>query len=194
MKTFRRMTVVITLFLLMCSLPIAAVGEITPTTPATQLEAFLAKKGDILIEEFKDFGSDSIPYGRSIGFQAVILYQPGVEKKKTKGLKVDLFEGTHMLSSSFLDLDEVESLSKALGYMIDLAAKWEIEPPKEYTRIVFTSKGDFGIGFWQNGHEQQAWATCGREEAESYFFKSSRAGLTWAKMRIDDGLEFLKKQ
>jgi hypothetical protein len=48
---------------------------------------------------------------------------------------------------SFLDVDEMESLSKAINYMTKLAQQWA-RKPRDDTEVIFSTKGDFQLGFY----------------------------------------------
>jgi len=41
-----------------------------------------------------------------------------------------------------LDLEEIESLSQAINYMITLAGKWKGENRAVYTEVTFSTKGN----------------------------------------------------
>ena len=105
--------------------------------PATKLEAFLAKKGKLIIKEFYDPGEVAGRYGSKIEFTALVIYEPGQETQRVRGLKIEVTEGGRYERSntSFLDLEEIESLSKAIEYMVDLSARWK-DINKEYTEVV----------------------------------------------------------
>lgn len=93
---------------------------------ATKLEAFLAKKGKLIIKEFYELGRVDGRYGSKIEFTALVIYEPGQENMRFRRLKIQVTEGGRYEKedTSFLDLEEIESLSKALDYMVDLSGKW----------------------------------------------------------------------
>lgn len=89
-------------------------------------------------------------------------------------------------------MDEMESLSKALQYMISLSAKWK-DTKKAYTEIIFTTKGDFNLGFYQQGTEQSAFSSSGYIGKASCFF-SSMQDLSSVKSIVDKGLKILNEK
>lgn len=161
--------------------------------PATKLEEFLAKKGKLIIKDSYALGEVAGRYG-SIEFNALVIYEPGLESQRIRGLKIEVTEeGRYERSNtSFLDLDEIESLSKALEYMTGLSAKWK-STNKEYTEVVFSTKGDFGIGFYQKGIEQTAFSSSGYIGKASCFF-SSMEDLSSVKAIADKGLKLLSEK
>ena len=162
--------------------------------PATKLEAFLAKKGKLIVKDFYKLGEVAGRYGSKIEFSALVIYEPGQESQRIRGLKIEVTEGGRYERSntSFLDLEEIESLSKALEYMGGLSAKWQ-DIRKEYTEVVFSTKGDFNIGFYQTGTEQGSFSSSGYIAKASCFF-SSMQDLSSVKTIADKGLKLLSEK
>lgn len=162
--------------------------------PATKLEAFLAKKGRLVVKNFYELGEMIGMYGSKIEFAALVIYEPGQESQRIRGLKIEVTEGGRYERSdtSFLDLEEIESLSKAIEYMVSLSEKWK-SIAKEYTEVVFSTRGDFEIGFYQDGTEQKAFSSSG------YIGKarcplSSMQDLSSVKAIADKGLKLLSEK
>ncbi len=169
-------------------------NEGEPKEPPTKLEAFLAKKGNLIVKDFYKLGEVAGRYGSKIEFSALVIYEPGQESQRIRGLKIDITEGGkyERSNTSFLDLEEIESLSKALEYMGDLSAKWQ-NIKKEYTEVVFSTKDDFNIGFYQIGSEQVSFSTSGYiGEATCFFF--SMQDLNSVKTIADKGLKLLNEK
>lgn len=162
------------------------------TEPATKLEQFLAKKGRLYVKDFYKAGTVFGQYGQYIAVDALIVYEPGKEVEKNRGLKIEVYEGGRLekTHSSFLDLEEVESLSKAIDYMINLISKFKGNT-REYTEIIFSTKGDFKVGFYQNGDKFQAFAESGIIGNTHCFLPVE--SLSNLKSVIDNGLSLAKK-
>lgn len=126
------------------------------------MEAFLGKKGELIVKDFYKLGEVAGRYGSKIEFSVLVIYEPGKESQRIRGLKIKVSEGGRYERSntSFLDLEEIESLSKALEYMGELSARWK-DIKKEYTEVVFSTKDDFRIGFYQTGNELTAFSSSG---------------------------------
>lgn len=120
--------------------------------PATKLEQFLAKKGKLIIKDSEEAGVLKGQYGTKITVDALAIYEPAKEAEKIRGLRIEVYGGGRLERSdaSFLDMDEVESLSQAITYMISLLEKWQGKS-REYTEVIFSTKGDFQLGFYQKG-------------------------------------------
>jgi len=162
--------------------------------PATKLEAFLGKKGELIVKDFYKLGEVAGRYGSKIEFSVLVIYEPGKESQRIRGLKIEVSEGGRYERSntSFLDLEEIESLSKALEYMGELSARWK-DIKKEYTEVVFSTKDDFKIGFYQTGNELTAFSSSGYIVKASCFF-SSLQDLNSVKTIVDKGLRLLSEK
>ena len=164
----------------------------TATEPATKLEEFLAKKGKLIVKEFYDLGEVTGRYGSKIELKALVIYEPGQDSQKEMGLKIQVTEGGkyEKSSTSFLDLEEVESLSKAIGYMANLSTKWK-DINRKYTEIIFSTRGDFQIGFYQKESKQASFSSAGYIGKTRCFFASMN-DLNSVKLLTDKGIEILK--
>lgn len=158
----------------------------------TKLEAFLAKKGEIIIKEFYAVGSTQGIYGTITKITALIIYKPGLKQEATKGLRIEMKKtGRYEKEAkAFLDIEEVESLSKAIVYMMDLAGEWT-NTNREYTEVIFATTGDFNIGFYQKEAKQSAFFRAGRIN-EVTAFMPEVISLLNIKDIVDKGLELLR--
>lgn len=158
--------------------------------PATKLEQFLAKKGKLIIKDFHEAGVLKGQYGTKITVDSLTIYEPGKETDKIRGLRIEVYEGGRLERSdtSFLDLDEVESLSQAITYMIGLLEKWQGKN-REYTEVIFSTKGDFKVGFYQKGAEVTSFSENGIIGAASCYFQTN--DLSKLKVIIDKGNDLL---
>jgi hypothetical protein len=167
-------------------------GEEKLKEQVTKIEVFSAKKGKLIIKDFYKYGSPIAGNVRGIDFGALIVYEPGMESNKVRGLRIEIYESGSSEESSFffLDLDEVESLSKALKYMIDLAAKWKGQKREAYTEVVFSTRGDFQIGFYQKENDRSLFVTSGYINKKLFAIGADE--IVDIKDRIDKGLSLLK--
>jgi hypothetical protein len=126
--------------------------------PKTKLETFLATKGSMVVKDFYELGSV-----RGMSIDALVIYEPGKEGTKIKGLRAEITDGGRLSNShsSFLDMDELESLAGALDYMGKLMGEWKGHKREAYTEVTFQTKGDFKLGFFQKGDDQRLFASSG---------------------------------
>ncbi len=190
--------IIITVLCALTLIPLVASAQVkekgNAKEPATKLEAFLAKKGKLLIKDFYELGGVAGRYGAKIKLDAVVLYEPGQESQRIRGIRVEVNGGGKYERSdtSFLDLEEIKSLSKAIEYMLNLSKKWK-GTNREYTEVVFSTKGDFKIGFYQRGTETGAFSSSGYVGQVTCFFTSPR-DLISVKDIVDRGLKLLSEK
>jgi hypothetical protein len=143
-----------------------------PDQPGTKLEAFLGKRGRILVKDSYALGQVSSM--GSAELEGLVIYEPG-SSQKIKGLRIEVTESGRLERSSisFIDLDELQSLSEALSYMSNLAAKWNGQTHDPYTEITYVSKGEFKVGFFQKGTKADAFVTSGLIGSATAFIKIS---------------------
>jgi hypothetical protein len=161
--------------------------------PGTKLEAFLAKKGEIFIKDSYTIGTINLRLG-SLEIDALVIYKPGMENQSLRGLRIEVkqsgrIERTH---TSMLDLEEIESLSKAISYMISLAEKWKGGNREAYSEVTFSTKGDFKVGFYQKGAERKIYIISGRISQASCYGELEDLGKL--KANVDKGLSMLKEK
>jgi hypothetical protein len=176
-------------------LPVAAQAQPSedarPKEPSTKLESFLAQKGTLIVKDFYPLGEVNGRYNAKMKFDALVIYQPGQETQRLRGLRVEVTEsGSYDRShTSFLDIDEIESLSKAMAYMLDLIEKWK-EVSKPYTEVIFATKGDFEAGFYQEGTKPSAFSSSGYVGKTSCYLNSAQ-GLSSIKAIADSAMSVL---
>jgi len=160
----------------------------------TKLELFLAEKGKLIVKDFYTLGKVVGSYQTSVELDAMVLYVAGEEVEKVRGLRFTVNGGGRLdrSSISFLDLEEIEGLVKAVDYMISLA-KGMAAVQKDYTEIEFSTQGDFCIGFYQKGIKQKAFLSSGRIGRVVVHF-SKMEKLNSIKVLADKGLEVLSEK
>jgi hypothetical protein len=177
--------------------PLIAAAEIKDEEktkePSTKLEAFIAKKGKLIIKDSYEIALISGMYGASLKIYFLLLYEPGQETQAIKGLRIEINESGRIERSSvsFLDYEEGESLLKAINYMIDLSTKWKALD-REYSEVTFSTKGDFYMGFYQKGKGQTVYSSSGYINKTKCFM--SLKELTSMKDSVEKGLTLLKEK
>lgn len=186
--------------------------EPVPKTPITKLEAFLGRKGTLFIEDGYAAGTIKGPAGDFSGLSitAISIYLPGAENAKTKGLRCSVFRaqsrGASQDRACYLDMEEAESLSKALDYLIQLSAKWKDAKLDKGTQrwATFLTKDYLSVQLTQASAEDMAaisttrpalWPIVGIGAISkvSIGFDSLDA-LTQIKATVDKALAWLKAQ
>lgn len=166
-------------------------GKQQEKVASTALEAFLGKRGQMIMKEFYDLGAIS-SLGRT-ELKAIVISEPN-SAHKIKGLKVEVQESGRLerSNSSFIDLDELESLSQALAYMADAAQKWTADGRAPYTEIIFTSKGELQVGFYESGKDVSAFCRSGSIGAATAYFNVRE--MPKLKGFVDQAITLLKSK
>ena len=78
------------------------------------------------------------------------VYEPSKASEKIRGLRITVHGEDGQNSISLLDMDEAESLSQAITYMINLLHKWKGKS-REDTDVIFHTKDGFELHLYQEG-------------------------------------------
>lgn len=110
--------------------------------PKTKVESVLLKSGVL-------YQKQSMPLGDidNIEFSAVIITDQN-DLVTAKGLKITVPGYNRLTSSSWLDVDEVNDLLKAIEYMISSSKSWDGKPLKSLKEVVFSTKDHFRLSFY----------------------------------------------
>jgi hypothetical protein len=85
---------------------------------------------------------------KNILLKAVIIYDP-IKNNKIKGLELSVRNMNMIpnLASVFIEYGELDSLSKAIGYMLKLSSELYGKKTEYYTEVTFMTNGNYRIGF-----------------------------------------------
>lgn len=159
----------------------------------TWLESLLEEKDKLILVSSHTLGKITSERNCKVEFKAVESYNPEIGLSKTRGFQVVITkEGRDMQSNmAFIDFSELEKLSKDLKFMIRLAEKFKTVN-KEYTKVFFSTKGGFEVGFIQKGTGQATFFSVGRTKKVECLILSID-DLNSVKVIVDKGWEFLKE-
>ena len=90
--------------------------KLKKTELATKLEQVLSKKGRLYLKDFFYAGMISGQNSINITVRALVVCEPSREGEKIRGLIIEFLEGAKLekINSSFLEIEECESLLKAI--------------------------------------------------------------------------------
>jgi hypothetical protein len=124
----------------------------------TKLEASLLARGTLLVTDYYPLGTEG-----AVTLQAIVVSDPGREQGHVSGLRIDVAAANgrpDATSVSFVDMDEIGKLGRALSQMVDMAASWKIVD-KPYTEVQYATNGGLVIGFSQRDRNQIVFITSG---------------------------------
>lgn len=114
--------------------------------PKTQLEAFAAETGAVIIKGYSELGKVS-------GMGSVEVdcreFTNASNRKKTWGILIEVTESSRLErnSKSFIDYDEIESLIEGIDYIGRIDSSVTRLPSFEAT---YTTRGDFAVTVYNN--------------------------------------------
>ena len=129
----------------------------------------------------------------------MVIYEPNKENERLKGLKINVcerksaeeFESVACSDYWYLDLDEVENLSKALEYMCDFSNEWK-NVKREDTSVTFMSKGDFIVRFNQWDTNQEVYLPY-QNNKEKFYFDNFESLIAF-KDQVDNALKLIREK
>jgi len=166
----------------------------------TKLEKFVAKKGITFVRDLYHIKPGiSNSSNKALKLEGVVIYEPNKENERLKGLKINVcdkktaeeFEPFACSDYWYLDLDEVENLSKALEYMREFSNEWK-NVQREDTSVTFMSKGDFIIRFNQWDTNQEVYLPYQNNKEKFYF--DNMESLTAFKEQVDNALKLIREK
>ena len=147
---------------LACAQPAVQRGfalAVEPVIP-TRIEALLATPNVVIVT---DYYRIDMRFGPSMRIDAVVV--EAVEpQRRLRGVRVQVRDNenrSRQEGTSFLDIEEVRRLSRALTSMADLAAKWTGQDDRQATELSFTSAGGFRLAIRQSARIPRAFLSTG---------------------------------
>jgi hypothetical protein len=158
-------TSIIVLLCLFSSVSLAAAqtAPILVPLPATKLEQFAMRKDALIATEsyyVQSLSGDNC----NVRFQAIILYEPGRENEQLRGVKIQMTEGQQRVKDapvavSYVDFDELNGLSRAIGVMLDMTQKGRSLANPVAKEMSFSTMGGLTLTMVQRDTERQLLVT-----------------------------------
>lgn len=145
--TMKYLTFIVAGFICMGSVCYAQDEAAEQKDVATKYEKFTSADGAIYITKFYEVTPPLAKFGK---LEAEVLHSTNVSTDSSMTALRFRFKGTDRYAverTSILDVDEVESLAKAVEY-IQKNEKRLIKEAKSYTEITYKSRGGFEAGFY----------------------------------------------
>src|SRR5690606_2770147 len=90
--------------------------------PATAAGKFLAKRGHVVMKQFREVGKVKCDYGSKLTFSTLIFaVAQGAKGERTFGLKIEHECSDGLEESCFIDFDELKELLLAIKHLFGLA-------------------------------------------------------------------------
>jgi hypothetical protein len=131
---------------------------VEPVIP-TKIEALLAAPNVVLVT---DYYRIDMRFGPSLRIDAVIVEELD-SRTRVKGLRVQVRDNenrSRQEGTSFIDLDELGKLARAVTGMAELATKWAADE-RQASELTFTSVGGFRLAIRQSARIPRAFLSTG---------------------------------
>jgi len=129
---------------------------------STNVGRFLARRGVLLIKEFRDMSAVKGEYGGKVTVSTLILSSAQTTRGDVQyGIKLEhTDEDGDMRGSGFLDYDEIAELIGAFDFIHSVANKM-VGQQRDYTEVTYQTKDNLKFGFYQSDGRQQAFIDVG---------------------------------
>ena len=132
---------------------------VEPIVP-TKIEALLATPNAVLIT---DYYRIDLRFGPNMRIDAVVV--EAVETRtRVKGLRVqvrDQQNRSRQEGTSFIDIDELTKLVRAMPAMAEMAAQWAGHDERRGSEVTFTSAGGFRLAIRESARIARAFISTG---------------------------------
>src|SRR5215210_1483200 len=117
----------------------------------------LAERGVIIMKENRTIANVATTYGPSIEVGGhILVIVKGTSRQLHVGVKLEQGEtDRHLESAAFIDSDEIDEFLGAVDFIVT-SAEQMAHDRRDYTEVIYSSKDDVNIGFFQDGMKQQA--------------------------------------
>jgi hypothetical protein len=172
-----------------------AAPYVTEPEIRTKIEGLLASPGTFLST---DYYRIEMRFGPPVRLDAVVV--TAVESNaRMLGLRVQVRDddrSRQIENSAYLDLDEIEKLSRAIAAMSTLAGKWTRSDERRAGDLSFASAGGLRLSIYQTGHPsgraQRAYLSTGFTDPVTTSFELS--DLVTLKQAVDQVLALLREK
>jgi hypothetical protein len=155
---------------------------------ATRVEALLAEPNTVLVT---DYYYVDTRFGPNLRIDAVIVEAIG-SPARVKGLRVQVRDNgnrSRQEGTSYMDLEELTTLSRALTSMAELAEKWTSQDDRRASELAFTSAGGFRLAIRQSARLPRAYLSTGRLDPVATSIDITELGTL--KVAFDEALAIL---
>jgi hypothetical protein len=155
---------------------------------ATRVEALLAEPNTVLVT---DYYYVDTRFGPNLRIDAVIVEAIG-SPARVKGLRVQVRDNgnrSRQEGTSYMDLEELTTLSRALTSMADLAEKWTSQDDRRASELTFTSAGGFRLAIRQSARLPRAYLSTGLLDPVATSIDITELGTL--KVAFDEALAIL---
>lgn len=169
-----------------------------PAPDATKAQAFIARKGALVMKEFHPIAKVESDYIGQLEIETLVFsMMKGRQVERTLGVKattVSFSNSFRQESISLIDLDEMPELLDGLRYLREKQEQLLAGNISDYTELNYTTNGSFRVGFYvqasQGKIDTGVFASCQGGESQS-FGQEAISTISAAMERAKEYLENL---
>ena len=157
----------------------------------TKIEALLATPNVVLVTDYYPI---DMRFGPNVRVDAVVVEAVGLQTR-LRGLRLqvrDKESRNRQEGTSFLDIDEITGLSRALTSMAELAAKFNLHDERRATELSFTSAGGFTLAIRESARVNRAYLSTGLTDPVVTSIEVTE--LVTLKQAVDQALAILNSK
>ena len=169
-----------------------------PASDATKAQAFIARKGALVMKEFHPIAKVESDYIGQLEIETLVFsMMKGRQVERTLGVKattVSYSNSFRQESISLIDLDEMPELLDGLRYLREKQEQLLAGNISDYTELNYTTNGSFRVGFYvqasQGKIDTGVFVSCQGGESQS-FGQEAISTISVAMERAKEYLENL---
>lgn len=165
-------------------------------TSQTKIEAALAKRANLAERDIRSLGEIVGQAGVKIKMEGLVIFDIGRETDKVFGMRVVIADSGKNAQSdvSYLDKEDVDNLTANLAFINTIRKKWLVDGvAREHSEIVYETKNDFQIGFYQQDSTTTGFVKSDKPSASRLLLREF-ADFGKLKDMLDKAAAFLKPQ
>jgi hypothetical protein len=155
---------------------------------ATRIEGLLASPNTVLVADYYYIDTR---FGPNLRMDAVIVGAVG-SSARLKGLRVQVRDEENRRrqeGTSYMDLEELEALSRGLTSMVELTEDWTGRDDRRASELTFTSNGGFRLAIRQSVRLPRAYLSTGLLDPVVTSIELNELGTL--KLALDQALSIL---
>ncbi|HEV2862691.1 MAG TPA: hypothetical protein VGX48_16875 [Pyrinomonadaceae bacterium] len=157
--------------------------------PQTEAARFLARRGVLMMKEFREIGTIRCEYGKKIAIKTLVITSAVMTTGNiSHSIAFDLIdEDGRESDSAFLDFDETEEFINAFDFITTRAKQMSAEV-RDYTEVIYISKDGITFGYYQSEGVQQPFVRLGSYSDTTFlsfqWLQSMKQALEMAKSHL----------
>lgn len=123
--------------------------------PATDAGRFLAKRGHVVMKQFREVGRVGCLYGNELIFSTLLFaIAQGTRGERTFGIRIEHESSDGTEEACLVDFDELKELLLAIKHLLG-TAKQSATEQSDYTEFEYITRDSLKVGFYQESSGKQ---------------------------------------